>query len=70
VSTIGFATYWSKVFDYFGLTESKFDEELAIRAQEDESMFADPDFVMDEPMLNRVLIDSEEKMRQIFAPKA
>lgn len=47
VSYIKFTTYWSKVFDYYGITVAKDDEELAQKAKDDESLFCDADFVIE-----------------------
>jgi len=33
VSQIKFTAYWNKVFDYYGITDSKLDGELKFKAQ-------------------------------------
>ena len=50
LSKIEFASYWTKTFDYYGVTKSKDDPSIAEVAAENESVFGDPDFiVVDKP---------------------
>lgn len=60
ISCIKFTTYWSKVFDYYGITLSKEDPILSELAKENESLFCDPDFVVEDDKFNRERVENEE----------
>jgi len=47
ISKISFISYWSKVFDYYGITVAKEHPILSVLAKEEESVFDDPDFIME-----------------------
>ena len=69
ISVIHFRTYWSKTFDYFGLTKASQDPELAPLAKEQEEHFYDPDFVTPFIAPRGELVDSEEKMNEVLSEK-
>lgn len=54
ISKIEFATYWTKIFDYYSVTKSKEDPSLAEITVE--SIFGDSDFIVEEEPARRVQI--------------
>jgi len=66
ISHIKFQTYWTKIFDYYGITKSKDDPILAELAKEDESLFCDSDFLVDDEPPKRVKIDDQVIMLQVL----
>lgn len=67
ISVVHFQTYWTKTFDYFGLTQSSQDPELAPIAKEHEEHFYDPDFVTPFLPLKGQVVETEEKMNEILS---
>jgi hypothetical protein len=62
-----FETYWTKTFDYFNITTSKNDPKFEQLGKDNESMFCDPDFKMDDDAINKVKIDSEITLNKCLA---
>lgn len=58
ISYIKFTAYWTKIFDYYGITVSREDEELNRIAQENASLFADSQFIVDDEPTKRVKVTS------------
>jgi WD40 repeat protein len=56
ISKIEFGSYWTKIFDYYGITKSKDDPTLAEIAGE--SIFGDTDFIVEDEPAKRVKIES------------
>jgi hypothetical protein len=69
ISLVKFTTYWTKVFDYYGVTCSQEDEELLQLGLDDESMFCDAEFVIEKELPRRVVIDSEDLMKIVISGK-
>lgn len=67
ISVLRFQTYWTKTFDYFGLTKSSQDPELAPIAKEHEEHFYDPDFVTPFLPPKGEVVETEEKMNEILS---
>jgi len=51
VSHLKFKAYWTKIFDYYGITNSKEDENLHQAAADAISLYSDGDFLyIDDPV--------------------
>lgn len=66
ISKIEFRSYWTKTFDYFGVSKSSEDPELAEIAKQNESVFGDPDFIFEDDPPKRVTIKTQAQMVQVI----
>lgn len=63
ISHLRFKTYWTKIFDYYGLTQSKTDEFLQDVVSDQVSLYSDADFIFSEEPITQHWVDSEAKMQ-------
>lgn len=69
ISKISFISYWSKVFDYFGITTAKEHPILSVLAKEEEGVFDDPDFRMEQQQPRMIKITSQVMMQKVLDGK-
>jgi hypothetical protein len=59
VSLIKLETYWTRIFDYFGVTDSTTDESLAQVAAEDVSLYSEAVIIMTEQYPRQIRAKNE-----------
>lgn len=69
VSLIKLETYWTRIFDYYGITSSSEDETLQKAAEDDISLYSEAGFLMDIENPRKIKADSELTFNQILSGK-
>lgn len=69
ISQIKIQSYWTKTFDYYGVTCSREDEDLHQKGLDEQSLFCDPDFIVEQDLPKRQNVLTEETMRMLISGK-